>query len=101
MEKILDTTEKLARSGLLILNCHCIYISKRRVHRVFQEIFGYGYELDPSTHHGPMVVKSTENATHDGRIEMGPIRELKRTLLISECWTIWTRPDWYSTTACA
>jgi hypothetical protein len=57
------------------LNARCLDISKSTVDRIWREVSGRGLSLDPLTSSGPMVVKSEENATHDGRIIMGPIRE--------------------------
>ena len=57
------------------LNAGCLDISKSTVDRIWREVSGRGLSLDPLTSSGPMVVKSEENATHDGRIITGPIRE--------------------------
>ena len=57
------------------LNARCLDISKSTVDRIWREVSGRGLSLDPLTTSGPMVVKSEENATHDGRIITGPIRE--------------------------
>ena len=57
------------------LNARCLDISKSTVEQLWHEVSGRGLSLDPLTTSGPMVVKSEENATHDGRIITGPIRE--------------------------
>lgn len=57
------------------LNARCLDISKSTVDRIWREVSGRGLSLDPLTSAGPMVVKSEENAMHDGRIISGPIRE--------------------------
>ena len=57
------------------LNARCLDISKSTVDRLWREVSGRGLSLDPLTTSGPLLVKSEENATHDGRIIMGPIRE--------------------------
>jgi hypothetical protein len=57
------------------LNARCLDISKSTVDRLWREVSGRGLSVDPLTTSGPMVVKSEENATHDGRIITGPIRE--------------------------
>ena len=57
------------------LNARCLDISKSTVDRIWRDVSGRGLSLDPLTTSGPMVVKSEENATHDGRIITGPIRE--------------------------
>ena len=55
------------------INRHCTDISKRRVSRVFSEVFEYDLDVDPTAYSGLMVKKSDENATHDGEIVEGPI----------------------------
>lgn len=59
--------------GVRVLNRGCLDISKSRVERAHREVFGYGMGVDPTTHAGPMVAKSDENAAHDGRVIEGPI----------------------------
>jgi len=56
-----------------VMNLMCEDISKSRVDRIFAETFGYTITVDPTTHRGPCVEKSEENATHDGRIIDCPI----------------------------
>ena len=56
-----------------VINRHCDDISKSRVAEVFQEVFGYNAEVDPTTHVGSMVCKSEVNALHDGRVVEGPV----------------------------
>jgi O-antigen/teichoic acid export membrane protein len=51
-----------------VINIDCADISKAKVERVFQEVFGYGMRVDPRTHAGPCVRKSDDNAKHDGRV---------------------------------
>jgi len=60
-------------AGVPVLNRRCVDISKRRVQALHAEAFGYTTSVDPRQHTGPMVVKSDENARHDGRIVEGPI----------------------------
>ena len=57
------------------LNARCLDISKSSVDRIWREVSGRGLALDPLTTSGPMVVKSEENARHDGRILSGPLRD--------------------------
>ncbi len=54
-------------------NLHCNDISKGTLEKAHQAAFGYGMRIDPTTHHGPLVVKSDENAQHDGVLIQGPI----------------------------
>jgi len=48
-------------------------ISKNHVAKIFEDIFGYGVEIDPLTHQGKAVQKSDINATHDGQVIECPI----------------------------
>lgn len=57
----------------LVLNRSCTDISKRRVGRVFEQVFGYPLAVDPLTTAGPILEKSNRNYTHDGRILEGPL----------------------------
>lgn len=59
--------------GVPIINERCLDISKKRVELAHRRAFGYGIAVDPTTHAGPMVVKSDTNAAHDGRVILGPI----------------------------
>jgi hypothetical protein len=56
-----------------IINAGLVDISKSKVGRVFEEVFGYPLDLDPLRHTGRIVEKSDANATHDGRILEGPL----------------------------
>ena len=55
------------------INRDCVDISKTTVDRVHGEVFGRSLTVDPTAHAGPMVEKSDDNATHDGRIVDGPL----------------------------
>jgi hypothetical protein len=57
------------------INAQCTDISKKRVGRVFEEVFGYALDVDPRVTSGPLVRKSDINAAHDGRIITGPISQ--------------------------
>lgn len=59
--------------GLPVLNGACLDVSKSRVARVFEEVFGYPLSVDPARTPGPMVEKSEKNGVHDGRIVEGPL----------------------------
>jgi hypothetical protein len=61
-----------ALPGIRCLNCDCTDISKVAVGRAFEQVFGYGFHVDPTTHHGPLVEKSDDNCKHDGRVIEGP-----------------------------
>ena len=67
-----DHTEKRqAQSGFW--NGHCLDISKSTLDRHHHEVFGYGLNVDPTIHEGPMLEKSEGNAVHDGREIQGPL----------------------------
>jgi len=48
-------------------------ISKTHVAKIFQEVFGYGVDIDPLTYQGKAAQKSDVNATHDGQVVDCPI----------------------------
>ena len=48
-------------------------ISKSTLDRHHQAVFGYGLNVDPTIHEGPMLEKSEGNAVHDGREIQGPL----------------------------
>jgi hypothetical protein len=67
-----DRTEKRqAQPGFW--NGHCLDISKSTLDRHHQVVFGYGLNVDPTSHSGPMLEKSEGNAVHDGRKIQGPL----------------------------
>lgn len=54
-------------------NFACSDISKSKVGRVFEQIFGYGIAINPETYDGDIAVKSEKNGAHDGYVAKGPI----------------------------
>ncbi len=69
-----DRTEKRkAQPGFW--NGHCLDISKSTLDRHHQAVFGYGVNVDPAAHKGPMLEKSEGNAVHDGREIQGPLSQ--------------------------
>lgn len=58
-----------------VINGRITDISKKNVSRIFEDVFGYGLEIDPTTFEGKAVEKSDENGVHDGRIINCPIDE--------------------------
>ena len=67
-----DRTEKReAQPGMW--NGHCLDISKSTLDRHHHDVFGYGVNVHPRTHSGPMLEKSEGNAVHDGREIEGPL----------------------------
>jgi len=55
------------------INNKCTDISKRRVASIFQDVFGYSLEVDPTTHQGLIVQKANLNATNAGKVIEGPM----------------------------
>lgn len=64
-----------AKSVTNLLNRDCLDISKEKVEAVHQEIFRYGTFIDPLTHQGTALMKSDENAKHDGQYIECPIEK--------------------------
>jgi hypothetical protein len=60
-----------------LVNFECRDISKCRLDEAHQEVFGYGVNVEPKTHVGTGVIKSDENAQHDGRIAQFPIEHIE------------------------
>ncbi len=54
-------------------NFECLDISKSKVAKVFEEVFGYNLAVDPAKFTGHMVCKSEHNGAHDGHIITGPV----------------------------
>ncbi|MEM8920816.1 MAG: hypothetical protein AAGB25_05575 [Pseudomonadota bacterium] len=72
-----DTTETVSAAPRVsdtarLVNFNCPDISKSFVAAAFERAAGYSLSIDPETFDGPMVDKSEINATHDGRIIVGP-----------------------------
>jgi len=65
------TEKRQAQPGFW--NGHCLDISKSTLDRHHQVVFGYGLNVDPTSHSGPMLEKSEGNAVHDGREIQGPL----------------------------
>lgn len=60
-----------------VVNQRCDDISKVRVEETFREVFGYGTFVNPFTHQGFCVMKSNDNAMHDGKAVACPILSVK------------------------
>ncbi len=54
------------------INCACLDVSKSRVARVFEEVFGYPLAIDPTKWQGLAVEKSEINGAHDGQVVTCP-----------------------------
>jgi len=74
-----DKTEKLStfdppqKSSICWWNGACNDIRKSTLEAAHRKVFGYGMAIDPTTYIGKIVVKSDENAVHDGQVIQGPI----------------------------
>ncbi len=71
------TAPRNAPSSKPSFNVGCHDIRKSVVARHFEEVFGYGLAVDPTTHCGDVVEKSEANGKHDGRIVSCPIQTPK------------------------
>ncbi len=74
-----DTGTRLSPADLeklpgYAINRSCRDTSKSGVDALWASVAGYSIAVDPLTTTGPLVVKSEENATHDGRVVNGPLR---------------------------
>lgn len=58
-----------------IINKEIYDISKETVDKLHLEVFGYNTIINPTSHIGSCVVKSNENALHDGQIIRCPIHQ--------------------------
>ena len=67
-EDATDAVPALPPPRLRGFNFGCADISKSRVTRVFETVFGYALAVDPLRWQGPAVEKSEANGAHDGRI---------------------------------
>jgi len=56
-----------------IINCKCLNIKKDYIDDKFKEVFGYSIRIDPTTHRGMCVKKTTQNAVHNAKIIECPI----------------------------
>lgn len=63
------------------LNRFCTDISKKKVDEIFAKVFGYYLSVDPLTYNGKCVIKSNENAQHDGRVVNCPVERLEKNVV--------------------
>jgi len=68
-----EMEKKRSIAGIRIINEHCNNVKKDHVDSVFTDVFGYSSFVDPTTHYGCCVIKSTQQAIHNGRIIECPI----------------------------
>lgn len=61
-----------------IINKEVYDISKSKVDQIHLEVFGYNTIINPLTHSGSCVVKSNENALHDGQVILCPIQQTEK-----------------------
>jgi hypothetical protein len=55
------------------INGRCLDVSKSHIDRAWEDVAGYGVEIDPLSYHGPLVAKTELNGNHDGELLMGPL----------------------------
>ena len=60
-------------ANAISINLGCADISKKMIGQLNMQVFGYELDVDPTTHAGALVVKSNNNATHDGVLVQGPL----------------------------
>ena len=58
------------------INGACLDVSKSKVAKVFEAVFGYALAIDPEVHQGLAVEKGEANGVHDGRIVQCPTQRL-------------------------
>ena len=63
-------------AGGCAVNGGCGDISKSHVAKIFEQIAGYPFVLDPTIHSGVAVEKSEDNGAHDGRLVQCPTAPL-------------------------
>jgi hypothetical protein len=59
--------------GKKVFNRTILDISKNRLDDAHREVFGYALGVDGKSWPGQMVLKSVENARHNGRVVTGPL----------------------------
>ncbi|WP_454065148.1 hypothetical protein [Candidatus Nitrospira salsa] len=69
------------RPDIQILNMHCRDVSKTRVSKVFEEVFGYSLAVDPRTFSGKCVMKSDWNGLHLGEVIDCPMENLRENFV--------------------
>ncbi len=75
----LGSTQSIERyyGNRRIINGQCTDISKKKVEEAHAKVLGYTTAIDPTTHVGKALVKSDENAKHDGVVIQCPISEIE------------------------
>lgn len=76
-DKTFSDEKTLPTTNTKNINRNCTDISKQKVEKVFKEVFNYDLSVDPTTYFGKCVIKSNENAQHDGQIINCPVNQLK------------------------
>jgi hypothetical protein len=59
------------------INLKCSDISKKKVSTIFNSVFGYELDIDPTVYTGKIVQKADRNAAHDGKVINGPITDIE------------------------
>ena len=67
-----------------IFNAGCLNVKKDYVDKCFTKVFGYSSFIDPLTHKGQCVKKSTQQAVHGGKIIDCPIDKIDDRPIVSK-----------------
>jgi hypothetical protein len=59
------------------MNINCTDISKDKISQIFEEVFGYGLNINPKKFIGECVKKNNLNAKHDGIIIKCPVENIE------------------------
>jgi hypothetical protein len=73
-----QNTPNLYPANIRIINENIYDISKKNVDEKHMAVFGYNTIIDPKHHLGHCVVKSNDNALHDGLITKCPIEHAEK-----------------------
>jgi hypothetical protein len=60
--------------GVHIINGRCNNVKKDHLDYEFERVFGYSIMVDPTTHRGTCIKKSTQQAVHNGKFVQCPIK---------------------------
>lgn len=78
--------------GLKIINFHCTDVSKEKVEKVFEQVFGYSLRATPDSA-CTLLRKSNFNGMHDGKIIEGPVGEEKEGFVYEKLLNNQVAPD--------
>lgn len=64
-----------------VINYDCVTADKKHVDLIFEKVFGYSCNIDPIKFKGSCIVKSIEQAAHNGKIIQCPIKEKEKDVV--------------------